>query len=255
MECAFDDCDRTDIHSRGYCGRHYTYLHRKGLLKKWGMRAAGGTCSAAGCEQNAYARGMCEPHYRKARRIPRRVFHAFEVRGDHAAVFIRSIGVAHECLVDLDTLQWMRDLGRRWSLCDGYAHVGGSKPMRLHREVVGCPRGLEVDHINGNRTDNRRANLRVVTRLENRQNRPALAGGTSKFRGVCFSAQKKGRKSWLGQVSIPGVKRISARFETELECAWWAHRKRADFVPFSADARGVIDPELAAWAVKRGLLD
>jgi hypothetical protein len=61
----------------------------------------------------------------------------------------------------------------KWYMdADGYAvsNSGG-----LHRYLLGPPRGLVVDHINGNRLDNRRENLRIVTQRQNALNRRHLA--------------------------------------------------------------------------------
>lgn len=41
----------------------------------------------------------------------------------------------------------------------------------LHRYITQCPDEFVVDHINGDRSDNRRCNLRVVTHKENMQNK------------------------------------------------------------------------------------
>lgn len=55
---------------------------------------------------------------------------------------------------------------------DFYAYVMyNKKKIRLHRLITNAPKGLVVDHINGNTLDNRRENLRVCTQKENTQNR------------------------------------------------------------------------------------
>lgn len=45
------------------------------------------------------------------------------------------------------------------------------KWLKMHRIITGAPDGLEVDHINGDSLDNRRANLRVVTHRQNMMNK------------------------------------------------------------------------------------
>lgn len=42
--------------------------------------------------------------------------------------------------------------------------------VRMHRVIMDAPKGMEVDHINGNGLDNRRCNLRLCTRRENQIN-------------------------------------------------------------------------------------
>jgi hypothetical protein len=69
----------------------------------------------------------------------------------------------------------------------GYAFVCGPRPRRehikLHRVLLApIPAGMEVDHINRDRLDNRRANLRLVTRSQNTQN--SLTHARSGYRGV-----------------------------------------------------------------------
>jgi len=41
------------------------------------------------------------------------------------------------------------------------------KTIYMHREIMNCPDGKEVDHANNNKLDNRRENLRVCTKQEN----------------------------------------------------------------------------------------
>lgn len=41
------------------------------------------------------------------------------------------------------------------------------KRIKMHRLIMNAPKSLEIDHINGNGLDNRKANLRLCTRSEN----------------------------------------------------------------------------------------
>jgi len=57
-----------------------------------------------------------------------------------------------------------------------------------------------IDHINGDKTDNRLANLRLVTRAQNLQNmRKATKANKSGFLGVCAHQGK-----WLMQIMVDG---------------------------------------------------
>lgn len=62
----------------------------------------------------------------------------------------------------------------KWRLSNGYAIRDKYSPTKkrgatltMHKQIVDPPDGLEVDHINGNKLDNRRSNLEAVTHAEN----------------------------------------------------------------------------------------
>ncbi len=55
-----------------------------------------------------------------------------------------------------------------------YATTCGKRHVLLHRLVMNAPSGSVVDHINGDKLDNRRANLRVCSSRENMRHRNAL---------------------------------------------------------------------------------
>lgn len=88
---------------------------------------------------------------------------------------------------------------------DGYLYVkvhGRSYPV--HRVVMlmcygFCGEGLEVDHINHIRNDNRLFNLRFVTRRENMRNQALSGKSTTGVTGVHFS---KARKKYVAQIKV-----------------------------------------------------
>lgn len=90
----------------------------------------------------------------------------------------------------------------RWHVNNGgyaYTSSGGERAGRshvlLHRMLLGLQQGdgQVGDHINGDRTDNRRVNLRIADHTLNAANQAIINDrGTSKYRGVCWdkSVQK-----------------------------------------------------------------
>ena len=76
--------------------------------------------------------------------------------------------------------------------------------IRLHREIMNCPKKLQVDHINGNTLDNRKCNLRVCTNAQNVWNTGIMKTNKSGYKGVYWSKEKK---KWHSQITSYG-KRI-----------------------------------------------
>jgi len=76
-------------------------------------------------------------------------------------------------------------------LDEGYIQIGiDGNQYRAHRlaffYMTGSWPTLEIDHINGIRSDNSWANLREATRVQNCQNRGISKGNTSGYKGVSF---------------------------------------------------------------------
>lgn len=69
----------------------------------------------------------------------------------------------------------------------------------MHREIMKCPKNLEVDHINGNGLDNRKENLRLVNTLQNTSNHTKQKNNKSGFRGVSWD---KIRNKWRTVIMI-----------------------------------------------------
>ena len=87
-------------------------------------------------------------------------------------------------LVDDDDYEWLPKEG--WS-CNGHGYAQkfiNIKIMQMHRLIMNAPKNKDIDHINGNKLDNRRENLRFATRQQNAANRKIK--NFSKYRGVRY---------------------------------------------------------------------
>lgn len=103
---------------------------------------------------------------------------------------------------------------RKWTISpQGYATTttprvnGYRKTIGLHRFLLNDPECEAIDHINRNKLDNRKCNLRQVTHSENCRNKGKRRGCSSQHRGVSWNRRKgkwqvvirdQGRLKWLG---------------------------------------------------------
>lgn len=90
------------------------------------------------------------------------------------------LNTGKEVLVDDD--QWHMLTKHTWHEYNGYAFNGHCQSM--HRLLSCAPQGTLVDHINGNRLDNRLHNLRIASFSDNSQNKRKKEGCSSQFIGV-----------------------------------------------------------------------
>lgn len=87
--------------------------------------------------------------------------------------------------------------------------IGYKKAIAMHRQILGVvlKPDIEIDHKNGDTLDNRKENLRIVTRSQNSMNRTKQDNTVSVYKGVSLDARrgkwkaklnKDGREYWLG---------------------------------------------------------
>jgi hypothetical protein len=97
-----------------------------------------------------------------------------------------------------------------------FVTIGGQKKLLyLHRFLLDAQPDQRIDHINGDRLDNRRANLRLVTLFQNQQNRKCPTHTASNKKGVNWH-RKKGK--WHVRISVEGT-RIHLGYYDDLETA------------------------------------
>lgn len=111
---------------------------------------------------------------------------------------------------------------------------GRSKTIRLHRALLGLVDGdgLVADHIDRDRLNCRRANLRAVPAAANTQNIGAAPDSTSPHRGVSWD---KDRGKWKVQIRVNGRNRYFGRFDSESEAAEHAKVVRQRFMPYAVE--------------------
>ena len=88
------------------------------------------------------------------------------------------------------------------------------KHILMHRLIMESPKGMQIDHQNGNGLDNRRENLRIVTNQQNRQNQfhYRKLNKTSSYKGVYWN---KNRNKWTTFIGINGIRTYLGQFDNE----------------------------------------
>jgi hypothetical protein len=137
-----------------------------------------------------------------------------------AEIPLRSRAGAVRAIALVDDEDAARLSGYRWCLTShGYAQRGtnANGVFYLHREVLNLDRGdgVVVDHVNRNKLDNRKRNLRVVPQLINANNL-AAKGGSSKFRSVYL---RKDTGRWAAMPRWDGRRHHLGCFDSEREAA------------------------------------
>lgn len=147
---------------------------------------------------------------------------------DHVVIQAKAGEHTVPVLIDQADAEWLK--GRKLSLgSHGYAQTFWQGHVTvLHRRILGLSVGDRRigDHVNGDKLDCRRSNLRVVDPSGSSQN---VAGrGKSAYRGV--HPLRSGR--WAARVKFQGRNYILGTFDTELAAAEVAEAKRIELMPF-----------------------
>jgi hypothetical protein len=136
-------------------------------------------------------------------------------------------------IVDKEDFEWAAQFKWHWvstGCRSGYAvrsvkRKGIKYSQYLHREITKriaeIPDGKVVDHINRNSLDNRRENLRVVTKKENNRNRGGVGEPYFHYRS------KNKNRPWEMKIWINGKSKYLGAFESKEAglCAWQTSTK------------------------------
>tara|TARA_Y100001973_G_scaffold79010_1_gene116069 strand:- start:954 stop:1565 length:612 start_codon:yes stop_codon:yes gene_type:complete len=112
----------------------------------------------------------------------------------------------HEAIIDdedyervVEAIKYKNGKPGKWYAHDpskgklGYVYAwDGDHRKSMHRVIMDPPKGMDIDHINGDTLDNRKENLRICTRSQNAQNKKLRRDSASGYKGV--HEQKKPSK-------------------------------------------------------------
>lgn len=112
------------------------------------------------------------------------------------------------------------------------------KMLRAHRIAWALTKGewpeQEIDHRNGDRSDNRWANLREATHAENAQNKVKQSNNKSGYLGVCWF---KPRGKWKVEIQADKKRRHVGYFDDVHEAAAAYAAAKSEIHPFQPSVR------------------
>lgn len=156
-------------------------------------------CEVKNCNKKHLARGYCVKHYKHIKRhgkiLERTIYTPNEIveHNDYCEVVIynKQCEEIDRTLIDKEALEKVRKY-KWWQGTGDYIFTNiNNKKYPLHQFILGKKKGFEIDHINRNKLDNRKQNLRHCTKSQNLRN--------TKSKG--FSWHKPSKK-WVAYITI-----------------------------------------------------
>lgn len=141
-----------------------------------------------------------------------------------------------EDLALIESRSWYQD--KDGYLVSSYFFNGRRRFVRFHRIVIKAKEGQFVDHINKNRADNRKHNLRCCRRAENDRNRGTYSTNTSGVTGVYFDKQ---RNKWVASISFNKKRTLIGRFATKEDAIQARLEKEAELFKEFAPQRTLLE--------------
>lgn len=121
---------------------------------------------------------------------------------DYAEIIVDSPthGV-YKAVIDLEDVERCNEIkwsvGKFGSPYDMYYLV--ARGLTFHRFIMDAPKGMDVDHIDGDTMNNRKENLRICTRQQNSMNRKMNIRNKSGYKGVIWD---KRTSKWMAYIMV-----------------------------------------------------
>ena len=178
-------------------------------------------CSVEGCDGKHVGNGYCSRHYQQIRlhgKISKRTMfdpNEFIFEGNICKILLynQKCEVIAINIIDKEDYEKVKN-GKMSITKDGYCW--STKVGLLHRFIMDCPEGMDVDHENHNTLDNRKVNLKICTRTQNSRNMSIPKNNTSGYKGVTWD---KRCNKWMAQIMINRKNIFLGYFDDKVEAA------------------------------------
>ena len=173
-------------------------------------------CSVEGCNNKVRCKGLCSKHYAQFRqyghvleRTKRDLNEIIEYEDYAEIVLTNNKGEeTGRAIIDLEYIDVIKDY--KWHLT-ARGYVLNNKVGKLHKFIMNPSDDLVVDHINRNKLDNRRCNLRICSQHQNSMNKSKASNNTSGVSGVCWD---KNSNKWAAYININKKRKFLGYFST-----------------------------------------
>ena len=134
----------------------------------------------------------------------------------------------YDIKVDNEDFEWLNQW--RWNVSESKNYLRVQRSiwhkdtkkkdcLLMHRQIMEFPKEMHIDHINNDRLDNRKSNLRICTMNQNNKDYPKPRTNTSGYKGVHFAERnlkkkKSLNKPWYAMIRVDCKNIYLGYFET-----------------------------------------
>ncbi|WP_346866645.1 MULTISPECIES: HNH endonuclease [unclassified Clostridium] len=129
----------------------------------------------------------------------------------------KTVLVSDEDFQNISQFKWAYSASTGYAVRKGRKILQEPRTVHMHRFIMGASSKVQIDHINGNKLDNRRLNLRIASIQKNAFNRkkPKVIC-TSKYKGVL---KRKNSNRWEARIKFNNKSIHLGRFINEVDAA------------------------------------
>lgn len=239
-KCCVEKCER-ESYSKGYCRKHYDQIRWSGKITIEKLPPIQ-KCKVEECNHDSLTKGYCSKHYMQTRKygkiLEETIFdkNVIEIKENYAEIILKNKQKEEvaRALIDIEDVEKVKEI--KWCLItnDGYVKggIGAKEEILLHRFLFKSNNNELIDHINGNKLDNRKCNLRIVDYSKNAMNSKTPSNNTSGIKGVYWD---KRSNKWEAAIQINMKKKSLGYFKNKEDAI--KARKEAEKELFGEYAR------------------